>query len=214
MDPSAKTTFQSSVPDSYLLVVNGKPQGPFSIGDLRKMNIKPGDFLKSAGMDDYKEAHEIPELRELFGFSSRTVMPQYFADFGQRLLASVLDWLIVSAVFILPAFVAVLFIHDSQARITIALSLTVLIPAAYFVYHLLMECSPKQATYGKQMMHLRVCDMEGRRISFKQSAGRTAAKILSALPLFTGYLFCFFSKKQQCLHDSIAGTLVSKERLF
>jgi len=29
-----------------------------------------------------------------------------------------------------------------------------------------------------------------------------------------GYIICFFNKKQQCLHDMIAGTLVVKDRLL
>ena len=49
----------------YFLVINGKPKGPFSIGQLKTMSVKPSDFLKTADMVDYKEAHEIAELREL-----------------------------------------------------------------------------------------------------------------------------------------------------
>jgi uncharacterized RDD family membrane protein YckC len=32
--------------------------------------------------------------------------------------------------------------------------------------------------------------------------------------LGVGYLLNFFNKKQQCLHDMIAGTLVMKDRLM
>ncbi len=49
--------------NSYLLVINGKPEGPFSVEQLRSLDIKSGDFVKTAEMDDYKEAHEIAELR-------------------------------------------------------------------------------------------------------------------------------------------------------
>ena len=51
----------------YTLVVNGKPAGPFSIEELKSHQVKPDDFLRIPGMDDYKEAHEFPELRSLFG---------------------------------------------------------------------------------------------------------------------------------------------------
>ena len=56
--------------------------------------------------------------------------------------------------------------------------------------------------------------MEGNRVSWTLAAARNICKIFSTLPAFTGYLFCFFNKKQQCLHDMIAGTLVFKERLL
>ncbi|HEY0245704.1 MAG TPA: RDD family protein, partial [Mucilaginibacter sp.] len=80
-------------------------------------------------------------------------------------------------------------------------------------YHIVMESSPKQGTYGKQLLRIKVCDLHGNRISLAQSAGRNLAKILSVLTLFIGYLYCFFNKQQQCLHDVIAGTLVAKDRL-
>ncbi|HEY0244960.1 MAG TPA: DUF4339 domain-containing protein, partial [Mucilaginibacter sp.] len=54
--------------ESYTLVINGKPEGPFSLAQLKEYKIKPGDFVKTAAMDDYKEAHEIAELREFLGF--------------------------------------------------------------------------------------------------------------------------------------------------
>jgi uncharacterized RDD family membrane protein YckC len=76
-----------------------------------------------------------------------------------------------------------------------------------------MESSAKQGTYGKQILKIKVCDLQGDRISVVHAAGRNAAKIFSILTLFTGYLYSFFNKQQQCLHDRIAGTLVMKDRL-
>ena len=59
---------------TYFLVINGKPEGPFTIDELKEHQIKPGDFVKTATMDDYKEAHEITELRELFGFQKQILL--------------------------------------------------------------------------------------------------------------------------------------------
>jgi uncharacterized RDD family membrane protein YckC len=77
-----------------------------------------------------------------------------------------------------------------------------------------MEASPKQATYGKQILKIKVTNMQGERIDFAKSFGRNLAKILSVLTLFFGYLYSFFNSKQQCLHDVVAGTLVIKDRLI
>jgi uncharacterized RDD family membrane protein YckC len=77
-----------------------------------------------------------------------------------------------------------------------------------------MESSAKQGTYGKQIVKIKVCDLQGNRLSVAHAAGRNLAKMFSVLPLFTGYLLSFFTKQQQCLHDIIAGTLVMKDRLF
>jgi len=199
---------------TYLLVINGKPEGPFSLAQLKALNIRPGDFVKTAGMDDYKEAHEIAALRELLGFSRQPVIPQYFGSFDQRLLASVLDWLFVSGLCILIAFFITLVVKDKEARVAMAISLLVVIPLIKFVYHVAMECSARQATFGKRILGIKVCDMQGERISVGRAIGRNLAKIFSVLTLFIGYLFSFFNKQQQCLHDMVAETLVIKDRLF
>jgi uncharacterized RDD family membrane protein YckC len=96
----------------------------------------------------------------------------------------------------------------------IAFGLLVVIPAVKFIYQVMMESSAKQATYGKQILGIKVCDMQGNRVSFAHALGRNFAKLFSVLTFFVGYLMCFFNKQQQCLHDMIAGTLVMKDRLF
>ncbi|MBK0377689.1 RDD family protein [Mucilaginibacter segetis] len=203
---------QSGIPQ-YILVVNGKPEGPFTIEELKTRGIKPGDFIKTPAMDDYKEAHEVAELRQLFGFSRQPVPIQYFGSFDQRLLASALDWFIVSGGFILVAFIAILFIQDKFIRLIISFSLLIIIPLTKLVYHIVMESSVKQATIGKLILKIRVCDIYGERITVGRAMGRNVAKILTVLTLFVGYILAFFNKKQQCLHDMIAETLVIKDRL-
>jgi uncharacterized RDD family membrane protein YckC len=215
MEPSNISTFQHfNKKNTYLLVINGKPQGPFSIEQLKAIGVKPGDFLKTAAMDDYKEAHEIAELRDFFGFNKQALIPQYFGSFDQRLLASALDWFFVSGICIIIAFVISLLVNDKEVRLSIAFSLLVIIPLIKLIYHMIMESSVKQATYGKQILRIKVCDMNGNRINFVRSIGRNFAKIFSVLTFFIGYLFSFFNKQQQCLHDMIAGTFVMKDRLF
>lgn len=206
MKPSNNTT--------YLLVVNGKPEGPCSVDELKTRKIKPGDFVRSAAMDDYKEAHEVAELRELLGFSKQHLIPQYYAGFDQRLLASATDWFIISGVWIVIVASFIFFIPDQQLQVEILLSLLAIVPLTNLIYHVIMESSPKQATYGKQLLNIRVCDMEGEKLSLNHAAGRNLAKVFSVLTLFIGYLFSFFTRKQQCLHDMIAGTLVIKDRLM
>ncbi|MDB5089109.1 MAG: putative rane protein YckC, family [Mucilaginibacter sp.] len=212
MEPSNSTTFQPS--NTYTLVINGKPEGPFSIEQLKERKIKPGDFLKTADMDDYKEAHEIAELRLLLGFSKEALVPQYFGSFDQRLMASALDWFFVAGICIVFAFILSLFVKDQATRLVIVFSLFGVIPLIKLIYHVIMECSAKQATYGKQILKIKVGDMQGYRISPGRATGRNLAKLFSVLTFFIGYLFSFFNKQQQCLHDMIAGTLVMKDRLF
>ena len=199
---------------TYLLVINGKPEGPFTIEQLKDHHIKPGDFVKTAEMDDFKEAHEVARLCELFGFTRQALIPQYFGSFDQRLLASALDWFFVLTICVPVAFLISIFIANGAVRLVIAFSLLFFVPFIKLVYHITMECSARQATFGKQIIGIKVCDMQGKRLNITHSAGRNLAKIFSVLTFFIGYLFIFFNKKQQCLHDVLAGTLVMKDRLF
>ena len=200
---------------TYILVIEGKPEGPFSIEELKSFHIKPGDFVKTPEMDDYKEAQEIAELRELLGFTKPALLMQYFGSFDQRLLASVLDWFILLGVFIIIAFIVVLlFIQDKETRMIASFTILGIIPFAKIIYHIIMESSAKQATYGKQMLKIKVVDMQGNRISTGKAISRNLCKIFSVGTFFIGYLFAFFNKKQQCLHDMMAGTLIIKDRLF
>lgn len=198
----------------YYLVVNGRPDGPYRIQDLKQMKISADDFVKTDRMDDYKQAHEIQALRELFGFTFSPTQPQYFGSFDQRLLAAVIDWFLVFGVFLITALLGVIFFGNEENRMQIALTILAFIPIANFFYHVWMEGAREQGTFGKQLLRIKVCDLQGLRISRIKAFWRNLAKIISALPFFTGYLWSFFNKKQQCFHDIIAKTLVMKDRLL
>ncbi|MFA4869314.1 MAG: RDD family protein [Pedobacter sp.] len=198
----------------YTIVVNGKPEGPYQLEELTRLNIQPGTFIRKPGMDDYKEAHEVPELRELLGFAHQVTAPQYFASFDQRLLASVIDYFLLLCAYVLLALLSFIVIEEKEQRIMLAFSGLPLLPIAKYIYGSFAESSEKQGTIGKILLHIKITDMEGRRITVGKSFGRNTAKIISILPLFIGYLYCFLNKKQQCFHDIIANTLVVKERLI
>lgn len=198
----------------YTVVINGRPTGPYSLEQLKELAIQPGTFIRKPGMDDYKEAHEFAELRELLGFSYQRTAPQYFASFDQRLMASAIDYFMLACVYVLVVFVSYLFVENKLFRIGSLLLFVPIIPVAKFFYSSIAEASARQATIGKRLMDIKVTDLMGNRISFGTSLARNLFKIFSVLPAFIGYLYCFLNKKQQCLHDTMANTLVIKQRLL
>ncbi len=198
----------------YTVVINGKPDGPYQLVQLKTLNIQPGTFIRKPGMDDYKEAHEFPELRELLGFRFLKTAPQYFASFDQRLLASVIDYFFITTAYVLVILVSFIFIDEKTQRVAVALAGLPLLPLVKFIYSSVAEASEKQATIGKRLVNIKVSDLGGNRISPGNACGRNAAKVFSATPFFFGYLYSFLNKKQQCFHDMIANTLVIKDRLI
>ncbi|WP_421940990.1 RDD family protein [Pedobacter sp.] len=198
----------------YTVVINGKPTGPYSLNELNALNILPNTFIRKPGMDDYKEAHAIPELRELFGFKFQKTAPQYFAAFDQRLLASVIDHFLIVIVYSVIILTSYIYIQEKQERIMAFLLPFPLVFLIKLIYASFAEASKSQATIGKKLLNIKVTDLEGSRISIGISFVRNFSKILSVIPFFFGYLYSFLNKKNQCWHDIAANTLVIKDRLI
>jgi len=198
----------------YTVVINGRPEGPYQLHELKELGIQADTFLRKPGMDDYKEAHEFPELRELLGFSYQQTAPQYFASFDQRLLAMVIDLFFITLACVLLLLLSFIFIEGQAARISAAFAGIPLIPLIKLIYGSITEASARQAGIGKRLMSIKVTDLNGGRISLANAFGRNIGKVVSAAPFFFGYLYSFLNKKQQCFHDVLAKTLVTKERLI
>ena len=200
--------------DLYTIVSDGKPHGPYTLAQLPALNIHPETFVRKPGMSDYKEAHEIPELRALLGFSFKQTAPQYFASFDQRLLASAIDFFFIVLIYIGLMLVCFIFFKTQTERISLFTAFAPLIIVAKYVYGIFADASAKQGTIGKRLLNIRVTDLLGNRISIMRSLFRNSSKILSVIPVFFGYLYSFLNKKQQCWHDVAANTLVIKDRLI
>jgi len=198
----------------YTVVINGKPQGPYSLTELASLNITPNTFIRKPGMDDYKEAHAIAELRELLGFSFQKTAPQYFAAFDLRLLASVIDHFFIFVIYCLVILISFVFVEGKDQRI---MAFLIPLPSIFIIkliYGSFAEASKRQATIGKRLVNIKVTDLEGTRVSFGRSLIRNLSKILSVIPVFFGYFYSFLNKKNQCWHDVAADTLVIKDRLI
>ena len=78
----------------------------------------------------------------------------------------------------------------------------------WIVYFAAFESSARQATPGKMALGVVVTDDAGQRIGFGRAAARTAAKYVSAMILWIGFLMAAFTARKQALHDMMTGCLV------
>lgn len=200
--------------DGYLVVIEGKPKGPFSLAEIKEMNLREDTFVKKSGMSDYKEAHEIPELCELLGFKLTRAEAQYFASPDVRLLAALIDYGIIVTFYLVIVLVVVSFIETQYLKVAITLSFLPVIPLAKFLMNVGMEASKRRGTFGKSLLGIKVIDEDGNKISLSKSLARNLYKLLCTLTLGLGYIAGFFNRKQQCWHDRLAHTLVVKDRLL
>jgi uncharacterized RDD family membrane protein YckC len=156
------------------------------------------------------------------------VVPSPYAGFWLRLLAYIIDHVVLGVVFGVFVLVAIAAtgleyfrttFHELQnnngefpVELISAVLLVVLAAMAMsWIYHAWMESSEYQGTLGKMALGLIVTDMNDQRVSFGRASGRFFARIISNLiPLELGYIMAGFTEKKQALHDMIAGCLVLK----
>jgi uncharacterized RDD family membrane protein YckC len=80
-----------------------------------------------------------------------------------------------------------------------------------FLYWPVMESTPRRATFGKMLLGLVVADVDGGKLSFVRSLLRNLAKIISAIPLYIGFLLAAFTARKQALHDLITKAVVLRQ---
>lgn len=128
-----------------------------------------------------------------------------YASFLDRFMALLIDLLLLSLLGGL--ILGVVEQASSTASPVVRIGATV-IGAFYYV---LFEGSSVQKTPGKDIVGLKVTDLDHNQIGYGRALGRYLGRILSTLPLLLGYLAPLFTEKKQTFHDYVAGCLVMKE---
>jgi uncharacterized RDD family membrane protein YckC len=107
------------------------------------------------------------------------------AGFWQRVAAFALDYIILVGYLLGLALLSLLannlfganrWLFADRIRAQVAGFLLVTLPVT--LYFAIAEASPRQATWGKQRMKLKVADSYGHRIRFWRSFGRTLLKFI------------------------------------
>lgn len=153
------------------------------------------------------------------GWSGQGLQLQY-AEYLPRVGAALLDGLFVGLMGCIPAFgigvvSAVIAGNEPDSQNAAALLanccsqlLSIVIGLVYFV---VLETSPKQGTWGKQIVGIKVTDLEGNRLTTGRAIGRFCAKFISSFTCGIAWLMPLFTEKKQTLHDMIAGCLALKK---
>jgi uncharacterized RDD family membrane protein YckC len=139
------------------------------------------------------------------------------ASFGTRLLALLVDGLIISVPFwILAALVQTgddrnfRFGYGYQPGAEGWLNLmSTIVSVCYYGY---FEGGPTGQTIGKRVLGVRVVDAASGQpgIGFGRAVGRYFASILSAIPCLLGYFWMLWDDRKQTWHDKLLSTNVAK----
>ena len=76
------------------------------------------------------------------------------------------------------------------------------------IYFAVQEASSYQATIGKRILHLAVCDEDGERLTLTRAFARNIVRLVNWFIFSAGYLLILFTAKEQGLHDKIVHSLV------
>lgn len=142
-----------------------------------------------------------------------------FAEFMPRVGATLLDGLFLFLVACIPMGLVLGVVGATAAGADsaglmlvgqlVAQVLGLLLTAAYFI---LLDSSTKQGTWGKQIVGIKVTDLEGRRITSGRAAARFFSKyFLTNCTFGIGYLMPLFTQNKQTLHDLISGCVALKK---
>ena len=140
-------------------------------------------------------------MKEPLKYSNETTF--YYAGFWLRFWALLIDFFVISMLFIFFATCLITTYHHTLFLIFVAA-----LPFVLWLYSAGMESSSFQGTLGKMIIGIKVTDLEGKKISFLRATTRFFGKILSFLILGVGFLMVIWTIQQQALHDILADCLV------
>ena len=128
------------------------------------------------------------------------------ANFGRRLLAFLIDIVIVVVPFAVVVNVSAATGHDSDTAQFLAFAFLFAESLAYFA---LFEGGRRGQTLGKRALGIRVIHFEtGHRIGYGRAVGRNLARIVSNFFCYLGYFWMLWDTERQTWHDKIATTIV------
>jgi uncharacterized RDD family membrane protein YckC len=155
--------------------------------------------------------------------SARMVTPEAVAlefrtaNLGSRILAYLIDMLVVVAGILAALFAVALLGQASDVVVPDWVALTivlVLLPSWWLGYFIAFETLWRGRTLGKAALGLRVVTKEGGPVRFRHAAVRGLLGLVDFLILggFLAVVFILFTRDNQRLGDLVAGTLVLRER--
>lgn len=154
------------------------------------------------------------QLPDSFKIMFQNFQTPAYAGFWMRVLAYIIDSLILSIVFFPLGLVFGMLVagggsdENSPAMAFGNLGLNWMSILGGWLYHAFLESSSWQGTIGKKVLGLRVTDMNGNRIGFGRATGRYFGMILSGMICLIGFVMVAFTERKKGLHDLMAQTLV------
>lgn len=145
-----------------------------------------------------------------------------FASHGTRLVAYIIDSLIVFLIYVVIFVVAAFFVAAAgrptdanrpsaaaAALFGILVLITIVVALAYFPFFWARTGqTPGMRPFGLYVVR----DSDGGKISGGQAILRLIGLMIGAIPLYLGYIWIFIDSRRRGWHDLIAGTVMIERR--
>lgn len=136
----------------------------------------------------------------------------HYAGFWLRLLAVLIDMVVISIVFGLPLTLIYGEAYWTGEEIIYGfwdILFSYVLPFVATIWFWLRFAG----TPGKILLRLRIVDADtGGKLTLGQSVGRYFAYLVSTIPFMLGFIWIGFDKRKQGFHDKLAGTVVIRDR--
>lgn len=127
-----------------------------------------------------------------------------YAPLMTRFKAYLIDWVALMSVFAVMCLLLLLIGVIGE----LVEPIMVLMILAMFIWNALWEASSYQGTIGKIYYEIRVCTVDGERLTFKRALWRQLWKLFSWSLSYIGLAVMYFTKRKQGIHDLVAKTIV------
>lgn len=222
---------------NYFYEQNGKSVGPVDRDELvclfHEGNLREDTLVWSEGMSQWQTfakqfPKELPEMEMVYSIEEMETeeeshvrltevapSPELGGIFN-RFVAFVLDNLLLIPVNLAGIY---LFFGEMPRINPLAVApeeqeamrqIFWLVSLIYVVYQTMLV-SLYGATWGKMIMRLRVVDTEGNPLGWLNAFWRAIGHVLVGSLLYVGFIFVFFTKKRQGVHDFLARSMVIKK---
>jgi uncharacterized RDD family membrane protein YckC len=211
----------------------GQPQqGPVARELLRSMivtgQIRATNMVWTPGMAQWSEAQLVPELMTAPTPTQQGLIkpPRLVVELSglfRRFMAWCIDLVVLGALSIIACLVVLVVVGGYDARLDVTsrferppflteIALGVAVLLVCWIYYAVLESSAYQATLGKLVMGLFVLSDSGTEVTFMQANLRFIGRLISAGILMIGFLMAAWTRRNQALHDVMAGTLVVRRK--
>lgn len=135
-----------------------------------------------------------------------------YAGFISRLLAWIVDRVLISVVFGIVSFsgdyIINRFAPDNVTVTAIVVIVVVIVNITIYFLYFIGGWMIAGQTLGKALFGLRVVRVDGSRLKLRNAFARLIFSWLSSLGLYLGYLWVLVDKRRRAFHDHLGGTIV------